>query len=198
LLDAARRRAEAERLPLRTEVADAQALPAPDAAFDVVLSTFGVMFAPDQEMAAAELLRVCRPGGRIGLANWTPDGLVGDQMTILGRRLPAPPADLRPAVEWGSEARLRELLGEGVSELRIERRTVELWGPSASDLVAFNRTHLGPVRVAFEALDDEAARAFAAEAAASLERWNRATDGTFVAEAEYLEVVAVRTGSRSR
>jgi SAM-dependent methyltransferase len=192
LLDTARRRAEVERLPLRTEVADAQALPYADAAFDVVLSSFGVMFAPDQEQAAGELLRVCRPGGRIGLANWTPEGLVGDQLAVLQRRLPAPPAGLRPSIEWGTETRLRELFGDGVAELHTERRTVDLWGSSAEDLVAFNRTNLGPSRVAFETLDDETARELAAETAASLERWNRATDGTLIAEAEYLEVVAVR------
>jgi hypothetical protein len=110
----------------------------------------------------------------------------------LQRRLPAPPAGLRPSIEWGTETRLRELFGDGVAELHAERRTVDLWGSSAEDLVAFNRTNLGPSRVAFETLDDETARELAAETAASLERWNRATDGTLIAEAEYLEVVAVR------
>jgi SAM-dependent methyltransferase len=197
LLDTARTRAEVEGLKLATAVADAQALPFEDGSFDVVLSTFGVMFAPDQPRAAQELLRMCRSGGRIGLANWVPDGLMAANQAIIQKHLPSPPtaAGMRRPVEWGDEARIRELFDDHVSELRSERRTIELCAGSAAEMVQFNRTWFGPARTAFARLDEAAQATLAADLAAALERFNRATDGTLVAEAEYLEVVAVKATS---
>ena len=194
LLDAARTRAEVEGLSLATAVADAQHLPFEDASFDVVLSTFGAMFAPDQQRAADELVRVCRPGGRIGLANWVPDGLMAANQAIIQKRVPPPPAaaGMRRSVEWGDEARIRELFDGQLSGVRTERRTIELCAGSPAEMVEFNRTWFGPARTAFARLDEDSQACLAADLAAALERFNRATDGTLVAEAEYLEVVAVK------
>jgi SAM-dependent methyltransferase len=195
LLEVAHARAEIEGLSLVTTVADAAALPFPDASFDVVLSTFGVMFAPDQGRAGDELVRVCRPGGRIGLANWTPDGVIGRYSAVSFRHAPPPPAAAgqRRPTEWGREERLRELLGDRVSDLRVVRRSVDLCAESAEEFVAFNRAWFGPSRTAFARLDAGAQARLAGDLVAELERSNRACDGTLVAEAEYLEVVAVRS-----
>jgi SAM-dependent methyltransferase len=194
LLEVAQARAEIEGLPLATAVADAQQLPFPDASFDVVLSTFGAMFAPDQQLAADELVRVCRPGGRIGMANWAPGGLMCRNSAVIFKHAPPPPAaaGLRSPIEWGTEERLQELFGDRVSELRSERRSIDLCADSADELVKFNRTWFGPTRTAFAQLDERGQARLAVDLAAELERFNRATDGTLVAEAEYLEVVAVR------
>ena len=194
LLEVAQRRTELEGLSLATAVADAQELPFEDGSFDVVLSTFGAMFAPDQQRAADELVRVCRPGGRIGLANWVPDGLMAANQAIIQKHVPPPPAaaGLRRSVEWGDEARIRELFDGHVSEVRTERRTIELCAPSAAELVEFNRTWFGPARTAFARLDEAGQASLAADLAAAFERFNGATDGTLVAQAEYLEVVAVK------
>ena len=194
LLDAARTRAEVEGLSLATAVADAQELPFEDGSFDVVLSTFGAMFAPDQQRAADELVRVCRPGGRIGLANWVPNGLMAANQAIIQKHVPPPPAaaGMRRPVEWGDEARIRELFDGHVSGVRTERRAIELCAGSAAEMVEFNRTWFGPARTAFARLDEDGQACLAADLAAALERFNRATDGTLVAEAEYLEVVAVK------
>ena len=195
LLEAAAVRAEAETLPLETVVADAQDLPFEDGSFDVVVSTFGVMFAPDRQLAADELLRVCRPGGRIGLANWTPEGLIGRYSAVSARHVP-PPAGAPPLaspLEWGTEAGLQALFGDRVTNLRATRQTTDLCAESARAMVDYNRTWFGPTRVGFSQLDDARAERFAADLAAELERFNQATDGTLVAPAEYLEVVAVRS-----
>ena len=195
LLEVAQARAQIEGLHLATAVADAQELPFADGSFDVVLSTFGVMFAPDQQRAADELLRVCRPGGRIGLANWVPDGLMARNMATVQRHVPQRPdaAGMRRPVEWGDDVRVRELLGAQVRELHCERRTIEMCARSAEELVEFNRTWFGPVRTAFAQLDEAGQERLARDLASSFEDFNRATDGTLVAEAEYLEIVAVRT-----
>ncbi|MGH7720084.1 MAG: class I SAM-dependent methyltransferase [Gemmatimonadaceae bacterium] len=194
LLEIAQARAEIEGLALATAEADAQDLPFEDASFDVVLSTFGAMFAPDQQRAADELVRVCRSGGRIGMANWAPGGLMCRNNVVLYKHVPPPPAaaNLRRPIEWGNEERLRELFGDRVSELRTERRSIDLCADSADDLVEFNRTWFGPTRTAFAQLDEDGQARLAADLAAELERFNRATDGSLVAEAEYVEVVAVR------
>jgi SAM-dependent methyltransferase len=195
LLDAARSRAETEGLEVETRVADAQDLPFEDDSFDVVVSTFGVMFAPDQQRAADELLRVCRPGGRIGLACWTPTSLVAAQHIVIAQHAPPPPvAGMRVPMEWGTEPRLRELLGAGVSELRTRPRIADICAPSEEALVAFNRTWLGPISAAFARLDEPAGERLAADLAVTLGRYNRATDGTFVGGSEYLEVTAVKAG----
>ncbi len=191
LLAEAERRAEADGLRLRTQVADAQALPFENASFDVVMSTIGAMFAPDQEAVARELLRVCRPGGRIGMANWTPDSAVGDMFRIVGSRV-APPQGLRPPVAWGSEERVRELLGPGCAELRLTRRTCPWRFPSGEAFVEYFRTWYGPTVAAFAAVGPEGASDLARELAEMFERHNTATDGTMAADIAYLQVVAVR------
>ena len=194
LLEVAQARAELEGLSLATAVADAQQLPFEDESFDVVLSTFGAIFAPDQQRTADELLRVCRPGGRLGMANWVPDGLMAKNQVIMYKHVPPPPAaaGMRRPVEWGGEPRLRELLGDRISELRVERRTIEMCAESSAELVRFNRTWFGPVRTAFGQLDEAGQEQLQADLEASFEQFNRATDGTLVAQAEYLEVVAVK------
>jgi SAM-dependent methyltransferase len=191
LLATAERRAACEGLPLTTQVADAQDLPFPDASFDVVLSTFGVMFAPDQERAAAELLRVCRPGGRIGLANWSPGGLASDMFAATAAHVPPPPG-IRPPVEWGRRERLEELFGDGISSLRVETHQLVLRAPSPEHMLEHFRTWFGPTKVAFASLDEEGQQALAADLLATWNKHNRAGDGTLVAPSDYAEVVAVR------
>jgi len=198
LLQAAARRAHAEGLELETRAADAQALPFPDGAFDVVLSTFGVMFAPDQARAAAELLRVCRPGGRIGLTAWTPASVMAATQAIAARSAPFPPVPgARSPIEWGTEARVRELLGSGVSELTAQLLSTDMCGISAAGRVEFNRAYVGPTKAIFDRLDPAAQQALAAELASCLQQFNRAADGTLVAPAEYLQLTATRAAPAS-
>lgn len=191
-LERARQRADAEGLALHTELADAQALPFDDAAFDVVLSTFGAMFAPDQQQVADELTRVCRPGGRIGLANWTPEGLVGSSLAIIDQHSSPVAAALRSPSAWGPMVRLRELLGGWVAELRTRRRSTDVCAASPTALVDFNHACAGPTRAAFAQLDQAGQQRLASDLTTDLERFNRARDGTFAAAAEYLEATAVR------
>jgi SAM-dependent methyltransferase len=193
LLEVAARRAQAEGLDLQAREADAQSLPFADGAFDVVLSTFGVMFAADQSRAAAELLRVCRPGGRIGLTAWTPGSVMAATQAIAARFAPFPPVlGARSPIEWGTEARVRELFGPGVSDLSVQVLSTDLYGPSPAGRVEFNRTYVGPTKAIFDRLDPAAQQALADELAACLQQFNRATDGTLVASAEYLQVTAKR------
>ena len=193
LLQTAARRAEVEGLELDTLEADAQSLPFPDGEFDVVLSTFGVMFAPDQARAAAELLRVCRPGGRIGLTAWTPASVMAATQAIAGRFAPFPPVPgARSPIEWGTEARVRELLGSGVTELTAQVLSTDMCGISPAGRVEFNRAYVGPTKAIFDRLDPAAQQALAAELAGCLQQFNRATDGTLVAPAEYLQLIATR------
>jgi ubiquinone/menaquinone biosynthesis C-methylase UbiE len=192
LLEQGRRRAEADQLPITFEVADAEALPFPDGAFDVALSTFGVMFAPDQERAAAEMLRVVRPGGRIALASWTPEGFVGALFGVAGSFVPSP-AGLRSPMAWGTEPRLVELFGPGATDIRTERKLCMFRYESAEHWVDFFRTYYGPTYRAFAALEHPRQHAFH-EALASLARkWNRSERGALVVPAEYLEVVITRS-----
>src|SRR5215470_5992516 len=152
LLESAARRARADGLDLETQEADAQDLPFADGTFDVVLSTFGVMFAPDQDRAAAELLRVCRPGGKIGLANWTPEGMIGKLFKILGKHLP-PPAGVRPPSLWATEARIAEMFGKQADDIRIERRNFVFRYLSTQHWLDVFRTYYGPTLKAFGALE---------------------------------------------
>jgi len=191
LLERGRERAAAERLVVDFREGDAEALPFPDASFDVVLSTFGVMFAPDQARAAAELLRVCRSGGTIGLANWTPEGMSGQMFATNARHLPPPPGMPSPG-RWGTEDGVRALLGEGVSEVRFERRHFTFRYRSPAHWLEFFRTNFGPVRNAFGTLDPAGQEAYAGDLLALLNRFNRADDGTLTGVSEYLEVVATR------
>jgi SAM-dependent methyltransferase len=193
LLEQAAQRAEGEGLPIRTRIADAQALPFPDGSFDVVLSSFGVIFAPDQETAAAELVRVCRPGGRIGITCWPAEGLIGETMRASMRRVGPPPIPgFRPPTDWGNEERLRELFGDRVSDLRVERREMKMIALSSEAIVDFAREYLPPAKATWNMLDDAERAEARAEMIAIYDRFNKATDGTLAATAEYLEVVAVR------
>ncbi len=191
LLERARERAAAERLDVEFVEADAQNLPFDDASFDVAMSIFGAMFAPDQERTAAELLRVVKPGGRIGMANWTPDGSLADFFAILMKHTGGPPPGTVPPVLWGSEERVRELFGDGISELRVERRVSRQAFRSPDHYLDFFRTYFGPVRTAFEKVGPEGAPALEADLRAYLE--TASTDPrALVLEPDYLQVVAVR------
>lgn len=191
LLERGRERATAERLDVRFLDGDAEALPSGDGEFDVVLSTFGVMFAPDQPRAAAELLRVCTPGGTIGLANWTPEGMVGHISRTTARYAPPPPGVQPPSI-WGTEAGVTALLGNGIGNLAIKRRHFTFRYPSPDHWLAHFRKHFGPAERAFAGLDRDGQEAYAADLLGVITRFNRADDGTLVAPAEYLEVVATR------
>ena len=191
LLERGRMRASAEGLPVQFEHADAENLPYSDGGFDVVLSTFGVMFTPDQQKAAAELARVCRPGGRIGLANWTPTSFIGELFKLIGKYLP-PAAGVKSPALWGTEARLRELFGAHLDAIAIERKNFVFRYHSAAHWLEVFRTFYGPMHKAFGALDAAKQDALAADLIALAESFNRATDGTLVAPSEYLEVVIKR------
>jgi ubiquinone/menaquinone biosynthesis C-methylase UbiE len=187
LLERGRERAEAERLPVTFQEADAEALPFGDASFDVVLSTFGVMFTPDQDKAAAELLRTCRSGGKIGLANWTPEGFIGQVFKTLGKHLP-PPAGVKSPALWGTRARLDEMFGQAGSVDAQPRMFVFRYRSTHHWLDVF-KTYYGPMHKAFGALEDAKQKALAADLTALAGQFNRATDGTMAVPSEYLEVV---------
>jgi ubiquinone/menaquinone biosynthesis C-methylase UbiE len=191
LLERGRSRAAAEGVPVEFKEGDAEALPAPDGAYDVVLSTVGVMFAPNQDRAARELLRVCRPGGRIGLANWTPEGWIGEMFRVVGRHVP-PPAGLQPPTRWGTEDGVRELLGDGVAWLQATRQSFVWRFASAQQYLDLFRTYYGPTHKAFEALDETGRQALARDLIQTVERFNRSGNGTLLVPGEYLEVVATR------
>jgi SAM-dependent methyltransferase len=191
LLERGRERAAAEGLEIEFVEGDAEALPFEEASFDVVLSTFGAMFAPNQPRTAAELLRVCRPGGRIGMANWTPEGAVGQIFRITAQHAP-PPFPLDPPMLWGTEERLRELLGDGISALSAPRREVVFRYPSPEFWVEYFRTWFGPTKAAFARLDEAGQEAYANDLLALWRSVNRAGDQALVAPSEYLEVVATR------
>jgi SAM-dependent methyltransferase len=191
LLERGRVRASAEGLAVRFELADAENLPYADASFDVVLSTFGVMFTPDQEKAAAEMARVCKPGGRIGLANWTPSSFIGELFKLLGRYLP-PPLGLRSPALWGTEDRLRELFANRLDSITIEHRDFVFRYRSVAHWLEVFRTFYGPMEKAFDALDSTKQESLAADLIALAEHFNRATDGSLVAPSQYAEVVIKR------
>ncbi len=188
LLEQGRRRAEADGLDIEFQVADAAALPFADDSFDVVLSTFGVMFAPDQERTAAELIRVVRPGGRIGMANWTPDGFLGDLFRVMGRFVP-PPAGLRSPMSWGSRARIAAMFGGSATEIVAERRMFNFRYRSADHWIEFFRTFYGPTHKAFAALDEARQAELQKALRELLGEWDVNPGGPLVVPAEYLEVV---------
>ncbi len=191
LLEHADRRAAAEGLPLQTRVADVQALPFRDGTFDVVTSTFGAMFAPDQQATANEMLRVLRPGGRLGMANWTPHGFVGDLFALQAGYLP-PPAGVLPATTWGTRDRLEELLGGGASELRITELRTDTVHHTATSMFEVFKTWFGPVVNTMARLEPEQAAAFSRDWIELAERHNVAVDGTCEISSPYLQVVAVK------
>ncbi len=191
LLERGRERAQAERLEIDFVEADAEDLPFEDASFDVVMSIFGAMFAPDQPQTAAELMRVCRPSGRIGMANWVPDGFVGEMFKTTSEHAPPPPG-LNPPSLWGTEERLRELFGDGISDLRVIRRTVRQRFRSADHWFEVFRTYFGPAKVAFDRVGPDGEAALEADLRDLLERSNEAGDRALVLPADYLEVIATR------
>jgi SAM-dependent methyltransferase len=191
LLGHAQRRAEAEGLPLRTQVADAQRLPFGDGAFDVVTSTLGAMFAPDQAGTASELLRVLRAGGRLGMANWTPQSWMGSQFALLGQFVP-PPSGLVPPGVWGTEEWLRELFGDRVSSLETRRLQVEICYHDTTGLFELFCEWFGPVSTVWHTLAVPQREKFRNGWIALADKFNIAQDGTCEMPFEYLEVVAVK------
>jgi ubiquinone/menaquinone biosynthesis C-methylase UbiE len=191
LLERGAERARAEGLRTDFRTADAEALPFADATFDIVLSTFGVMFTPDQAKSAAEMIRVCRPGGRIGLANWTPEGFIGQLFRVLGRHV-TPPPGVKPPSLWGVESHLESLFGESSSSMQARPRMFNFRYRSAAHFVDVFRTWYGPVHKAFAALPAESAAALERDLTDLLNRMNRAGQGSLVVPSEYLEVIITR------
>jgi SAM-dependent methyltransferase len=190
-LQRGKERADADRLEITFREADAEALPFGDGAFDAVMSTFGVMFTPNQEQAAAELLRVCRPGGKVGLANWTPESFIGQLFKTIGKYLP-PPAGVKSPALWGTKARLTELFGAQVAAFDINEQTFALRYKSADHWLNMWRAIYGPMQKAFATLDTAKGEALAGDLCALVGRCNVATDGTMVVPAQYLEVVVTK------
>jgi SAM-dependent methyltransferase len=191
LLERGRARAEAEGLSVEFKVADAEALSFGDATFDAVVSSFGVMFTPNQDKAAEELLRVCKPGGKIGLANWTPDGFIGQIFKTLGKYLP-PPAGAKSPALWGTQARIAEMFEAGATSINTEKRHFTFRYRSADHFLWTFKTFYGPMLKAFAALDEMNQNALAKDVLALIGKMNRAEDGTMVVPSEYLEVVVVK------
>ena len=190
LLERAKERAKAERLASITfQEADAEALPFADGSFDVVLSTFGVMFTPNQEKAAAELARVCRKGGRIGLANWTPEGFIGQLFKTIGGHM-APPAGIKSPALWGTEARLKELFSG--CDVKAEKRQFNFRYKSVEHWLEVFKTYYGPTNRAFTALDAAKGAALQADIVTLLGRMNRGGKESLIVPSEYLEVVVTK------
>lgn len=191
LLEQGLRRATADGLPMTIKVADAEDLPFGDGTFDVALSTFGVMFSPNQSRAASELLRVVKSGGRIGLANWTPDGFIGEVFRLIGRFIP-PPAGLVSPAAWGTEPRLVELFGPRATDIRTQRKDFLFRYRSAAHLLDELRTFYGPVNKAFGALDSSRQGALHDELLALMARFDRGAGEALILPSAYLEVVVTR------
>lgn len=187
LLDRGRARAHADGFAIEFQVADAEKLPFDNDSFDAVLSTFGVMFSPNQEQAAAELLRVCRRGGRVAMANWTPEGFIGQLFKTIGRHVP-PPAGLKSPALWGTEARLKELFATGTSDIQCVRRQFNFRYRSPAHWLEVFRTWYGPVHKAFLAMGDNSAP-LEKDLLELLAAFNRKGETTLVIPSEYLEIV---------
>jgi ubiquinone/menaquinone biosynthesis C-methylase UbiE len=191
LLELGRRRAEGDRLSMQFCEADAEHLPFADAEFDAVLSTFGVMFTPDQDQAAREMLRVCRRGGKIGLANWTPDSFIGQLFRVLGKHMP-PPAGVKSPSLWGTEARLRELFPAAAATISAQTLQFVFRYRSPAHWLEVFRTYYGPVHKAFAALKPEQQVLLERDIMELMQRHNRSGDATLVLPSDYLEVVITR------
>jgi ubiquinone/menaquinone biosynthesis C-methylase UbiE len=192
LLEVGRRRAGVESLPVTFQEGDSENIPFADASFDVVLSTLGVMFTPNQEKTAGELLRVCRSGGKIGLANWTPTSFIGDLFRTIGKYAPPAPG-LKPGALWGTEERLHELFGDGVSSLQTTKRHYVFRYRSVAHWMEIFVTYYGPIAPAFQSLDATGKQELSQDLMGLLEKYNIAKDGTLVVPAEYLESVAIKS-----
>jgi SAM-dependent methyltransferase len=191
LLERARERAVAERLDFEFREADAEALPFPDGAFDAVVSTFGVMFTPDQERAAAEMVRVCKHGGKIGLANWTPAGFVGQIFKTIGKHVAPPPGVKSPAL-WGTPARIAELFDPHAAAIESTQRNFVFRYRSPEHWLEIFKTYYGPVGKTFAALEPAAQGALRRDLLALVDQFNRSGDGSMVVPSEYLEIVITR------
>jgi len=192
LLEQARARAASEGLTIQFDEGDAESLPYDDAAFDVIVSMYGAMFAPRPELVAAELVRVCRPGGRIAMANWTPEGFIGQMFKVTGKYVP-PPAAMPSPLKWGDEETVRERMRDRVADLQLTRRMCHFKYPfTPAEVVEFFRLYYGPTQRAFDALDADGQAALRSDLEQLWAEHNQATgDGTHV-DGEYLEVVATR------
>jgi ubiquinone/menaquinone biosynthesis C-methylase UbiE len=191
LLERARERAAAERLDIEFREADAEALPFPSGSFDIVVSTFGVMFTPDQECAAAELIRVCKHGGKIGLANWTPEGFIGQLFKTIGQHVPPPPGVKSPAL-WGSRPRLSELFEPHAASVRSVQRNFVFRYRSPEHWLEVFKGYYGPLLKTFAALEPSAQAALRRDVLALIDRFNRSGDSSMVVPSEYLEIVITR------
>ncbi len=191
LLARGRRRAEADGLRVEFQLADAEALPFADGAYDAVMSTFGVMFCPDQGRTAAELLRVCRRGGRIGLANWTPEGFIGQMFKTIGKHLPPPPGVKSP-LSWGTRSWLEASFGAAASAIVAEPRHFVFRYRSAQHFLEVFRSYYGPMLKAFEGLDEAGRTALARDIIDLIGRFNTSGDQGMVVPGEYLEVVVTK------
>ncbi|MDH2050707.1 class I SAM-dependent methyltransferase [Achromobacter marplatensis] len=191
LLGRARERAAAERLKIEFQEADAEALPFAPASFDAVVSTFGVMFTADHDKAAAELVRVCRPGGKIGMANWTPEGFIGQIFKTIGKHLP-PPAGVKSPALWGTRARIDEMFGSHASAIQAEPRHFVFRYRSPEHWLQVFKTYYGPLLKAFAALEPAAQAALESDLIAQIDRFNRSGDAGMVVPSEYLEIVITR------
>jgi ubiquinone/menaquinone biosynthesis C-methylase UbiE len=192
LLERGRERAKAERLPIAFQEGDAEALAFEDASFDVVLSTFGVMFTPNQELAASELMRVCRKGGKIGMTNWTPESFIGQLFKTIGKFV-APAPGVKSPLLWGTRAHLEMLFGPKAI-VAAESKNFVFRYKSTKHWIETFRAYYGPVVKAFEAIDAETRKALEADLYALLDKFNVAKDGTLVIPSEYLEVVIIKKG----
>ena len=191
LLERGRARAAADGLTIAFKEADAEALPFADGSFDAVVSTFGVMFTPNQDKAASELLRVCKSGGKIGLANWTPEGFIGQMFKTLGKYLP-PPAGAKSPALWGTRGRLAEMFGPAAAAIHIEPRNFYFRYRSAEHFVDLFKTYYGPMLKAFAALDETKQKGLKDDLHALITQLNKTNDGTMVVPGEYLEVVITK------
>ena len=191
LLDKGRERARAEGLAVRFQEADVEELPFPDASFDVVLSTFGAMFAPDHARTAREMMRVLHSGGRLGMANWTPEGFIGRLFKVIGMHV-SPPAGLKSPAMWGSEAYLAELFGAAAANIRCERRNFNFRYRSPSHWVQVFRDYYGPTHKAFAALETAGQQALERDLRTLLTELNVAGDASLVVPAAYLEIVITK------
>jgi ubiquinone/menaquinone biosynthesis C-methylase UbiE len=191
LLERGSARAEAEGWTVRFKQADAEALPFIDNGFDAVLSTFGVTFTPNQDKAASEMLRVCKPGGKIGMANWTPNGFIGQLFKLLGQHLP-PPAGVKSPALWGTRARIEEMFGAGASSIETLPRNFVFRYRSPAHWMDVFKTYYGPMLKAFAALQTPAQNALHDDIMTLMARFNRSGDKTLVLPSEYLEVIVIK------
>ncbi len=191
LLARGRERAAADRLDIEFREADVEALPFADGSFDAVVSTFGCMFAPNPQRTASEMLRACKPGGKIGMANWTPEGFIGQLFKTIGQHV-KPPAGIESPALWGSRKRIDELFGAQAAAIDVTQRQFNFRYRSPEHWLDIFRTFYGPVLKAFAALDATAQPKLADDLMALIGRFNRAQDGTMVAPGDYLEIVVTK------